>query len=89
LWFLVGGTLNEIFNSLKGSITPPAPDDSGNPEPPIIATWGFQPLAIMEVKTFLWTLWRPCVIGNYFIAYSPFVLTRSYIYSYLTGGIST
>ena len=53
MWFLVGGILNEILTSLKGSITPPATDDSGNPEPPIIAIWGFQPRAIIEVKTFL------------------------------------
>jgi hypothetical protein len=51
--FFVGGILKEIFNSLNGNITPPAVDDYGKPDPPMIATLGFQPRAIIDVKTFL------------------------------------
>jgi hypothetical protein len=34
----------------------------------MIATLGFQPRAIIDVKTFLWALYNPGIIGNYLIA---------------------
>ena len=50
-------------------MTPPAVDDYGKPDPPMIATLGFQPRAMMDVKTFLWALYNPGIIGNDLIAY--------------------